>query len=65
LPGMNPSVECRKLAEVLREKATTISDASLRAEYAYLVRGFLRLARQFEQDMEKEKTQHPRSKTAA
>ena len=53
------------MAEVLREKATTISDASLRAEYAYLVRGFLRLARQFEQDMEKEKTQHPRSKTAA
>jgi hypothetical protein len=27
-----------------------LQDAEIRAEYAYLVRGFLRLARQFEQD---------------
>jgi hypothetical protein len=29
-----------------------LQDAEIRAEYAYLVRGFLRLARQFEQDRE-------------
>jgi hypothetical protein len=32
---MKPSVECRKLAEVLREKAKTVDDAELRAEYQY------------------------------
>jgi hypothetical protein len=47
---MNPSTECRKLA--WREKAMAFQDAELRAEYAYLIRGFLRLARQFEQDRE-------------
>ena len=52
---MKPSIECRKLAEVLREKAKTVDDAELRAEYQYLVRGFLRLARQFEQDMDAKK----------
>jgi hypothetical protein len=29
-----------------------VEDAEIRAEYAYLIRGFLRLARQFEQDRE-------------
>jgi hypothetical protein len=29
-----------------------MEDAELKAEYAYLIRGFLRLARQFEQDRE-------------
>jgi len=44
----------------------TISDPELRAEYAYLVRGFLRLATQFEQDMAETKVPHKRSsKTAA
>jgi hypothetical protein len=47
---MNPSTECRKLAWLLREKAMALQDAEIRAEYAYLIRGFLRLARQFEQD---------------
>ena len=49
---MNPSIECRKLAEALRDYAKTVHDAGLKAEYAYLIRGFLRLARQFEQDRE-------------
>jgi hypothetical protein len=62
---MKPSVECRKLAEVLREKAKTIDDAELRAEYQYLVRGFLRLASQFEQDMDAKKASNQRSRKAA
>jgi hypothetical protein len=49
---MDPSTECRKLALLLREKAMAMEDAALKAEYAYLVRGFLQLARQFEQDRE-------------
>jgi hypothetical protein len=40
------------LAWILREKAMALQDAEIRAEYAYLIRGFLRLARQFEQDRE-------------
>jgi hypothetical protein len=63
--AMKPSVECRKLAEVLREKAITVEDAELRAEYQYLVRGFLRLARQFEQNMEAKKLPNQRSRKAA
>ena len=35
-----------------REKAVAVDDAEVRAEYEYLVRGFLRLAVQFERDME-------------
>jgi hypothetical protein len=63
---MKPNIECRRLAELLREKAMTMSDPQLRAEYAYLVRGFLRLASQFEQDMEERKVRPRRpSKTAA
>jgi hypothetical protein len=63
---MNPNAECRKLAELLREKAKTVHDGELRAEYEYLVRGFLRLATQFEQDMAAENVPHKRpSKTAA
>ena len=49
---MNPSTECRKLAELLREKAYALQDAEIRAEYGHLIRGFLELARQFEQDRE-------------
>jgi hypothetical protein len=52
MKAMNPRTECRKLAQLLREKAMAFEDAETRAEYAYLVRGFLRLARQFEQDSE-------------
>jgi hypothetical protein len=48
----NPSTECRRLAELLREQAKALQDPAIRAEYAYLIRGFLRLARQFEQDRE-------------
>ena len=33
----------------------TVSDPDLRAEYVYLVRGFLRLATQFEHDMAEKK----------
>jgi hypothetical protein len=63
---MRPNIECRKLAELLREKAMTMSDPQLRAEYAYLVRGFLRLATQFEQDMAERKPRpRPPAKTAA
>ena len=51
---MNPSTECRKMAELLREtaKAMHLQDTKIRAEYAYLMRGLLRLARQIEQDRE-------------
>ena len=47
--AMKPAVECRKLAALFREKAKTMP-AGLKGEYDYLVRGFSRLARQFEQD---------------
>lgn len=63
--GIKPSVECRKLAEVLREKAKAVDNAELRAEYQYLVRGFLRLARQFEQDMDAKKMPNQRGRNAA
>ena len=65
---MKPNVECRKLAAVLREKAKELQhDPKLRAEYEYLVRGFLRLATQFERDMctEKKMPNQPSRKTAA
>jgi hypothetical protein len=52
---MKPNIECRRLAELLREKAMTMSDPELKAEYAYLVRGFLDLATQLEQDMAERK----------
>jgi hypothetical protein len=52
MKAVNPSTECRKLAQLLREQAKALQDAEIRAEYAYLIRGFLRLARQFEQDRE-------------
>lgn len=61
--SMKPSVECRKLADLLRRQAYDLEDPELRAEYAYLIRGFLRLARQFERDMDKKKT--PDRKTVA
>jgi hypothetical protein len=49
---MNPTTECRKMAELLREtaKAMHLQDTEMRAEYAYLIRGLLRLLRQIEQD---------------
>ena len=65
-PRMKPNIECRRLAELLREKAKTVHDAELRAEHEHLVRGFLRLATQFEQDMAPKKVPHQRPpKTAA
>ena len=62
---MKPNIECRRSAELLREKAMTMSDPELKAEYAYLVRGFLRLATQLEQDMERKVPQKRPSQTAA
>jgi hypothetical protein len=47
---MNQSAECERLAEMLHEKAKEIHDAELKAQYEYLVRSLLRLAREFEQD---------------
>ena len=47
---MHPSADCERLAEILREKAKEIHDAELKAQYEYLVRSLLRLAREFEQD---------------
>ena len=40
------------MAELLRETAKEmhLQDPEIRAEYAYLIRGLLRLARQIEQD---------------
>ena len=40
------------MAELLREtaKEMQLQDAEIRAEYAYLLRGLLQLARQLEQD---------------
>ena len=49
---MDPSTECRKLAGALREIANGLPAGELKAEYEYLIRGFLRLAKQFEQDKE-------------
>ena len=51
--AMKPSAECERLAEMLREKTSEIDDAELKAQYEYLVRSLLRLARQFEQDNDK------------
>jgi hypothetical protein len=50
--AMDASTECRKMAELLREtaKAMHLRDTKIRAEYAYLIRGLLRLASQIEQD---------------
>jgi hypothetical protein len=52
MKAVNPSTECRKMAELLREtaKAMHLQDTEIRAEYAYLIRSLLRLARQIEQD---------------
>lgn len=64
--AMHPGAECRKLAEALRERANAIDDAELKAEYGYLVRGFLRLARQYEQDIDYAKaTLRRKDRTAA
>ena len=52
MKGVNPSTECKKLAEALREIANGLPVGGLKAEYEYLARGFLRLAAQFEQDRE-------------
>jgi len=46
------------MAEWLRERAKEIDDAALKAEYAYLVRGYLRLASQFEQDLDVGRSLH-------
>jgi hypothetical protein len=59
LTNHDPSAECRKLAELLCEQAKTLQGPEIRAEYADLIRGFLRLARQFEQDRETK----PRART--
>ena len=40
--------QCRKIAEVCREKAKAIDDADVRADYEYLARGFSQLARRIE-----------------
>jgi hypothetical protein len=40
---------------VLRQKANEIHDAEQKAKYEYLIRGFLRLARQYEQDNDRAK----------
>ena len=53
--AMNPSADCRRLAEVLREQANEIHDAEQKAKYENLIRGFLRLARQYEQDNDRAK----------
>jgi hypothetical protein len=64
--AMHSIAECRKLAEALRERANAIVDAGLKAEYGYLVRGFLRLARQYEQDIDYAKaTLRRKDRTAA
>ena len=70
---MHAIAECRKLAEALRERANATDDAGLKAEYGYLVRGFLRLARQYEQDIDhakatsrrKDATLHRKDRTPA
>ena len=54
---------CEKVAKALRERANA---AGLKAEYGYLVRGFLRLARQYEQDIDYAKaTLRRKDRTAA
>ena len=64
---MNPSTECRKMAELLRQTAKEmhLQDAKVRADYAYLIRGLLRLARQIEKDSDAKKVPRQSRKTAA
>ena len=62
---MKPSAECERLAEMLREKASEIDDAELKAQYEYLVRSFLRLAKQIEQDAKRYVPLPRKDRTAA
>ena len=50
---------------MLREKATEIEDAERKAQYEYLVRSLLRLARQFEQDKNRSVPSLRKDRTAA
>jgi hypothetical protein len=49
---MKLGVECKRLADALHEKANSAQDPYFKAEYQYLVRGFRRLAAQFDQQDE-------------
>ena len=49
---MKLGVECKRLADALPEKANAAQDPYIKAEYQYLVRGFRRLAAQFDQQDE-------------
>jgi hypothetical protein len=47
---MTPAAKCRRLATMLRAKADRERDPEVRAEWKYIARGYLILAKQFEQN---------------
>jgi hypothetical protein len=51
---MTPATRCRQLATMLRAKAEMERDPEIRAEWKYIARGYLNLARQFERNGSKE-----------
>ena len=47
---MTPAAKCRRLAAMLRAKADQESDPEIRAEWLYILRGYLTLANQFDRN---------------
>jgi hypothetical protein len=47
---MSPAAKCRRLATMLCAKADLECDPEVRAEWRYIARGYLILAKQFEQN---------------
>jgi hypothetical protein len=47
---MTPAAKCRRFATMLRAKADLERDPEVRAEWNYIARGYLILAKQFEQN---------------
>ncbi len=45
---LGPGLGCERVAEMLRVIANELPHGEIRAEYEYMVRGYLRLAKQFE-----------------
>ena len=47
---MTPAAKCRRMATMLRAKADGEDDPEARAEWQYVARGYLFLAKQFERN---------------
>ena len=59
---MTPAAKCRRLATMLRAKADLERDPEVRAEWKYIARGYLILAKQFEQNGCKSYASFPRAR---